>query len=62
MNVKSFLVNLIVTFAVAFSVHAVVAYLWYFFRKGNLFIWEQAFVIALAIAVVISLTRSLGER
>jgi hypothetical protein len=63
MNIKNFLVRFIVTFAVAFTVNAIVIYFWNLFKKGSSsFQWEQAFVIALFIGIIISLTRGLGDQ
>jgi hypothetical protein len=63
MNIKSFLIRFVVYFAVAFTVNAVVIYVWNIFQKNdNVFRWEQAFVIALCIGVILSLTRELGEK
>ena len=61
MNIKSFLVRFIVTFAIAFTVNAVVIYIWNLFQKGGIFKWEQSFVIALFIGIILSLTRGVGE-
>jgi hypothetical protein len=63
MNIKSFLVRFVVYFAVAFTVNAVVIYVWNIFQKNDsIFRWDQAFVIALFIGAILSLTRELGER
>jgi hypothetical protein len=63
MNIKSFLVRFVVYFAVAFTVNAVVIYVWNIFQKNDsVFRWEQSFVIALFIGAILSLTRELGER
>ena len=63
MNIKSFLVRFVVYFAVAFTVNAVVIYVWNIFENnGGIFRWDQSFVIAIFIGAILSLTRELGER
>ncbi|OGO08070.1 MAG: hypothetical protein A2Y92_01020 [Chloroflexi bacterium RBG_13_57_8] len=62
MNMKNFIVRFIVTFAIAFTVNAVVIYIWNLFDKGGTFKWEQSFVIAIFIGVILSLTRGLGDQ
>ena len=63
MNIKNFLVRFIVTFAIAFTVNAIVIYIWNLFREsGSAFEWEQSFVIAIFIGIILSLTRGLGDQ
>jgi heme/copper-type cytochrome/quinol oxidase subunit 1 len=63
MNIRSFLIRFVVYFAVSFTVNAVVIYVWNIFQKSDtIFRWEQAFVIAIFIGAILSLTRELGER
>jgi heme/copper-type cytochrome/quinol oxidase subunit 1 len=63
MNIKSLLVRFVVYFAVAFTVNAVVIYVWNLIQKDDsIFRWEQSFVIALFIGVILALTRELGEK
>lgn len=63
MNIKNFLVRFIVTFAIAFTVNAVVVYIWNIFQKNDtIFKWEQSFVIAIFIGIILSLTRGLGDQ
>jgi hypothetical protein len=62
MNIKNFLVRFIVTFAIAFTVNAIVVYIWNLFQKGgSAFKWEQSFVIAMFIGIILSLARGTGE-
>jgi hypothetical protein len=61
MNIKNFVLRFIITFAIAFTVNAVVIYIWNLFKKGGTFQWEQSFVIAFFIGIILSLTRELGE-
>ena len=62
MNIKNFLVRFIVTFAIAFTVNAIVIYFWNLFSKiDSVFKWEQAFVIALFIGIIPSFARGTGE-
>jgi hypothetical protein len=63
MNIKNFAVRFIITFAIAFTVNAVVIYIWNLVKKGSsTFQWGQTFVIALFIGIIISLTRGLGDQ
>jgi hypothetical protein len=59
---KEFLVRFFVTFAVAFTVNAAVIYVWNFIHKGDgIFKWEQAFVTALIIGIILPLTTETGR-
>jgi len=62
MNIKNFVVRFIVTFAIAFTVNAVVIYFWNYFEKGGTFKWGQSFVIAFFIGIIMSITRGLGDQ
>jgi hypothetical protein len=59
---KEFLVRFFVTFAVAFTINAAVIYIWNFIQKGEgIFKWEQAFVIAIIIGIILPLTKEMGR-
>jgi hypothetical protein len=63
MNSKNFIVRFIVTFAIVFTVNAIVIYFWNMAKKGSPpFQWGQALVIALFIGIIMSLTRGLGDQ
>jgi heme/copper-type cytochrome/quinol oxidase subunit 1 len=62
MSIKNFLVRLVVYFAIAFTVNAVVLYVWNWASKVDTpFRWGQTFVIALCIGAIVALTRGLGD-
>ena len=57
MNVKSLLIEVVVTFVLAFVIAAMVTFLWSWLRDGITAVnWQTTFTMAVILAIIVPLT------